>query len=124
MSYYNIDSADGNAITQGIQSEVEARRAARRMANERGESVYLYEVGGGDGESEVDSEEIEPEVAATYQIEARAPGTATHRASAWDSHLVGQGVFATRGEAEAAIVELRALGDEWATAEYRVVEVA
>lgn len=59
-TYWNIDSADGNSLTQGIQSEIEARRAAQRMANARCESVYLYEVGAGDGESEADAEEIEP----------------------------------------------------------------
>jgi hypothetical protein len=61
MSYYNIDSGDGNELAAGM-NEIEARRAAQRLANERGESVYLYEVGNGDGESEVESEEIAPEV--------------------------------------------------------------
>jgi len=60
-TYWNIDSGDGNELTAGIQLESEARKIAQRMANERGESVYLYEVGAGDGESEADSEEIEPE---------------------------------------------------------------
>lgn len=59
-NYWNIDSGDGNSLTEGLQLECEARRIAQRMANERGESVYLYEVGIGDGESEVDSEEIWP----------------------------------------------------------------
>ena len=60
-TYWNIDSGDGNSLTQGIQLESEARKIAQRQANERGESVYLYEVGNGDGESEVESEEIAPE---------------------------------------------------------------
>jgi hypothetical protein len=60
-TYWNIDSGDGNSLSAGIQLEVEARKIAQRRANERGESVYLYEVGNGDGESEVESEEIRPE---------------------------------------------------------------
>ena len=75
-SYWNIDSGDGNALTEGMQSEVEARRAAQRMANERGESVYLYEVGPGDGESEVDSEEIEPESDAADAANEHTPADA------------------------------------------------
>lgn len=59
MTYWNIDSGDGNELTAGISSELVARRTAQQMANERGEPVYLYEVG--DGESEVASEEISPE---------------------------------------------------------------
>ena len=66
-TYWNIDSEHGNSITQGIQSEIEARRIAQSTANSLGESVYLYEVGNGDGESEVDSEEIKPE--ATLPVE-------------------------------------------------------
>ena len=61
MTYWNIDSGDGNELSAGIRLESEARKIAQRMANEHGESVYLYEVGNGDGESEVESEEIEPE---------------------------------------------------------------
>lgn len=59
MTYWNIDSAHGNSISQGIQLESEARKAAQRTANRLGESVYLYEAGA-DGESEAASEEIEP----------------------------------------------------------------
>lgn len=60
-TYWNIDSADGNELSAGIQLESEARRIAQSTANRMGQSVYLYEVGNGDGESEVESEEIEPE---------------------------------------------------------------
>lgn len=60
-TYWNIDSENGNSLSEGIQSESEARRFAQNAANELGESVYLYEVGDGDGESEVDAEEITPE---------------------------------------------------------------
>jgi hypothetical protein len=42
--YYAIDDADGNEITTGLPEET-ARETARRIASERGESVYLYEVG-------------------------------------------------------------------------------
>lgn len=62
MTYWNIDSVDGNSLTQGIQSEIEARRIAQSTANRLSQSVYLYEVGAGDGESETDSEEIAPEI--------------------------------------------------------------
>lgn len=68
MSHYNIDSADGNSLSQGIQLEVEARRIAQRTANRLGESVYLYEVGNGDGESEAESEEIEPQPVTDSQL--------------------------------------------------------
>jgi hypothetical protein len=61
VSHWNIDSADGNELSAGIQSEIEARRIAQSTANRLGQSVYLYEVGNGDGESEVESEEIEPQ---------------------------------------------------------------
>lgn len=59
-TYWNIDSGDGNSLSEGIQLEHVARRIAQRMAKERGEPVYLYEVGNGDGESEIESEEITP----------------------------------------------------------------
>jgi transcription elongation GreA/GreB family factor len=36
---------------------------------------------------------------------------------------IGENRWATREEAEQAIEEARRLGDEWAAAEYRVVEV-
>lgn len=63
MTYWNIDSMHGNSLSQGIQFEEQARRIAQETANRLGESVYLYEVGAGDGESEVESEEIKPEAA-------------------------------------------------------------
>lgn len=74
MAYWNIDSGDGNSLTEGIQLEIEARRIARRMANERGESVYLYEVGNESGESEVGYEEIEPEPVLLSPPEGGFPG--------------------------------------------------
>ena len=62
-SYWNLDDGNGNSIFEGMQ-EVPARRSAQRIANERGESVFLYEAGRSDGDdedSEIESEEIEPE---------------------------------------------------------------
>jgi hypothetical protein len=61
-TYYAIDDGDGNELTSGLQPHI-ARKIAQRLANERGESVYLYEVGGYDPETEEgpDSEEIVPE---------------------------------------------------------------
>jgi hypothetical protein len=58
-TYWNIDSADGNSLSEGIQSEISARRIAQSAANRLGQSVYLYEAG--DGKSEIESEEIKPE---------------------------------------------------------------
>ena len=51
--YYNIDDGFGNQITVGLQPH-QARRVAERIANERGESVFLYKAG------EDESEEIAP----------------------------------------------------------------
>jgi hypothetical protein len=59
MSYYNIDSGDGNELCAGL-SEQEVARVAQRLANERGESVWYYQ-GGTDGEGEVESIEVSPE---------------------------------------------------------------
>lgn len=66
QSYWNLDDGNGNSLFEGMQSEVQARRAAQRIANERGESVYLYEAGRSDGgegdvDTEIESEEIAPE---------------------------------------------------------------
>jgi hypothetical protein len=56
MSYYAVDTGDGNELCSGLAPEI-ARKTAQRMANERGESVYLYSAGN-DGE---EYEEIAPE---------------------------------------------------------------
>jgi len=63
-----------------------------------------------------------------FQIESRSTDTeAPSYAREWSTESVeatpGTNEFATREEAEAAIEELRKLGDEWATAEYRVREM-
>jgi hypothetical protein len=57
----------------------------------------------------------------TYQIQTR-----TESNPSWTSDglmAIGENRWATREEAEQAIEEARRLGDEWAAAEYRVVEV-
>lgn len=54
MASYAIDDTNGSRLTAGLR-EHNAPIVAQRMANERGESVYLYET----GESETDSESIE-----------------------------------------------------------------
>lgn len=61
-SYWAIDDGFGNEITSGLEEAV-ARTTAQRMANERGESVWLYEAGrqDRDEDAEIESEEIEPE---------------------------------------------------------------
>lgn len=38
---YNIYSGDGQALSEEIQSEIEARRIAQATANRLGETVYL-----------------------------------------------------------------------------------
>lgn len=57
----------------------------------------------------------------TYIIETR-PANSTD-ASDWTTDGIGdQNEFATAEAAEAAIEELRAIGPDWADADYRVVE--
>jgi hypothetical protein len=54
MTNYSIDDGHGNAITAGLSAQT-ARQVAQRIANSRGESVYMYEDG-----SDADAEEIAP----------------------------------------------------------------
>ena len=42
MTTYSIDDAHGNQLTTGFSREIEARESAQRLANHRGETVYLY----------------------------------------------------------------------------------
>lgn len=56
MTNYAIDDQYGNKLTAGLQ-EHNAHEVAQQMANDRGESVWLYET----GENEEDSEYIEVE---------------------------------------------------------------
>lgn len=61
---YAIDTGDGNQLTAGLQGYDYARQVAQRIATERGESVYLYEIPvpvDEDGEGTGESEEITPE---------------------------------------------------------------
>jgi hypothetical protein len=43
MKTYAIDDGFGNAITQGLTAQ-NVSKVAQRVANERGESVYYYEM--------------------------------------------------------------------------------
>lgn len=54
---YAIDDGNGNQITAGLQ-EHNARKVAQRIANERGEAVFLYPIPSVEGD---DAETIEPE---------------------------------------------------------------
>lgn len=57
---YSIDDGHSNAITSGLQGYDRARQIAQRIADERGESVYLYSVSESDEDYEQgDSEEVE-----------------------------------------------------------------
>jgi tRNA(Ile2) C34 agmatinyltransferase TiaS len=58
MKNYAVDDGIGNRLTAGLQEQI-ARRVAQRIANERGESVYLYQTG--DGEEAAYAEEIKPQ---------------------------------------------------------------
>lgn len=60
---YAIDDGDGNEITAGLQGH-NARQVAQRLANERGEPVYLYKAGDrhAAGDDAMESEEFTPEV--------------------------------------------------------------
>ena len=51
MAIYMISDGDGNALTDGVQWH-EARQMAQRIANNRGESVWLSESGNPDDEGE------------------------------------------------------------------------
>ena len=56
-----------------------------------------------------------------FQIESRSQHWSSR---AWSPDGIGDSnEFASPAEAEAMIAELRKLGEDWAAAEYRVVEV-
>lgn len=55
-AYWAIADGHGNELTTGVSDEAEARRMARRMARDRGESVYLYSSDADEGD---ESEEVE-----------------------------------------------------------------
>lgn len=63
MADYAIDDGHGNQITAGIEDYTEALATATRMATDRGEPVYLHEMGDEDSEDSK-PERIAPEVEA------------------------------------------------------------
>jgi hypothetical protein len=60
-SNYAIDDGNGNQITCGIQLEHMALRMAQRIANERGESVYVYDEAHVSTDDDDGTIEVEPE---------------------------------------------------------------
>jgi hypothetical protein len=60
--YWNIDDGHGNQLAAGLSPEILARRIAQEKADERGESVWMYDPRDIDDEGEVRSEEIRPKV--------------------------------------------------------------
>lgn len=61
----------------------------------------------------------------SYIIETRTPETDERPAGPWHSDGMGSGpiVVASESEADAAIMELRKIGRDWAAAEYRYREL-
>ena len=69
MKTYSIDDGNGNQLTTGL-SEHEAHATAQRIANDRGETVYLYEDGGEYEAIEPTEDDDQPEsVRAETEIE-------------------------------------------------------
>lgn len=122
---YAIDDGNGNQITAGLQ-EHDARQVAQQIADERGESVWLYEIGLGDDrdDEEPESEEIVPQVSEAasdnapcgYRVyrgadvnQVRADGSALHPHTWYYEPIDYEGDvvfdqqgYATREEAETA----------------------
>lgn len=73
MTIYMIRDGNGDALTDGLQDH-EAARIAQRMANDRGESVWLSE-----HSSEDTGEEFRP------STEARNLAKAREALDAWDA---------------------------------------
>jgi hypothetical protein len=71
MTNYAIDDGNGNRLTAGLP-ENRARAVAQRMADERGEPVYLYET----GESEAGNAAIrvEPRSYQNQKMEKKTKG--------------------------------------------------
>jgi hypothetical protein len=83
---YSIDTGDGNQITAGLPPHT-ARATAQRIANERGESVYLY------GDDGAEAEEIEPTskfTAIEIYWDTTSPGWAWRTSEARDDDQVHQ----------------------------------
>ena len=57
MTNYNIDNGAGDQITCGLQ-EHNVWSVAKRAANERGESVYVYADGSTDEPTEVEPDDV------------------------------------------------------------------
>lgn len=61
---YSIVDGNGNQLAQDIQGDVPVKRAAQRLANERGESVWYYPIPvqtNDEGESVDEGIEVTPE---------------------------------------------------------------
>lgn len=56
---FGVDDGNGNQITTGLEQRI-ARSTAQRIADERGTSVWLYEVATQDSSEPGESEEIAP----------------------------------------------------------------
>lgn len=76
---YGIDTGNGDAVTTGLPEQT-ARRTAQRLANERGESLYLYALAEGDGEPG-ESEEISPKPTIGVQASNPRPSQYTEEPS-------------------------------------------
>lgn len=73
VATYMIDSGDGNWLANGGQDLSRARKVAQRLADERGETVTLYESPmpqDDDGENTGHSEDVEPSEVTDEQIQA------------------------------------------------------
>lgn len=58
MTYYAIDTGEGNELCSGLSAS-QVRVAAQRAADERGEPVYYYSAGT-DGDAPVPSVRVDP----------------------------------------------------------------
>lgn len=81
-NYFSVDDGNGNQLTTGLQGRDNARKVAQRMADERGEPVYLYQPVLDGSDTEAESEEIAPKLTAETitdaQIEALRDEAAQH----------------------------------------------
>lgn len=64
-SVYGITNSEGYPLTDGISHEVEARRMAQNLANERGEPVELCKHEVSNEDPWPDGEVIEPDTSGT-----------------------------------------------------------
>jgi hypothetical protein len=54
---YGIDTGDGNQLCAGL-SWYDVARTAQRLADDRGEAVYVYEIGAGDRDDDGTAPEV------------------------------------------------------------------